>query len=314
VEHVSRDSSSRQRPHLSDLPLPRGPVRVSVVIAALNEAENLPHVLPRIPDWVDDVLLVDGHSSDGTVEMARALLPSIRVIDQEGSGKGAALRSGFAAADGDIIVALDADGSTDPAEIPAFVGALIAGADFAKGSRFLQGAGTTDMPFYRRLGNHGFVLLVRLLFGGGYTDLCYGYNAFWARCLPYMRVDCDGFEVETLINVRIAKAGLVVHEVPSNERPRIHGQSKLQLDCDGFEIETLMNVRALRVGLKVVEVASYESPRIHGSGRLRTIPDGWRVLRTIWREWGAALPIPRRSAEEVAGTTVGSGAGPSALA
>jgi glycosyltransferase involved in cell wall biosynthesis len=273
VEHVSRDSSSRQRPHLSDLPLPRGPVRVSVVIAALNEAENLPHVLPRIPDWVDDVLLVDGHSSDGTVEMARALLPSIRVIDQEGSGKGAALRSGFAAADGDIIVALDADGSTDPAEIPAFVGALIAGADFAKGSRFLQGAGTTDMPFYRRLGNHGFVLLVRLLFGGGYTDLCYGYNAFWASTLP-----------------------------------------RLQLDCDGFEIETLMNVRALRVGLKVVEVASYESPRIHGSGRLRTIPDGWRVLRTIWREWGAALPIPRRSAEEVAGTTVGSGAGPSALA
>src|SRR5438309_4376704 len=87
---------------------------VTVVIAALNEAENLPHVLPRIPDWVDDVLLVDGHSSDGTVEAARRLRPDIRVIDQEGSGKGAALRTGFAAAAGDIIVALDADGWTDP--------------------------------------------------------------------------------------------------------------------------------------------------------------------------------------------------------
>jgi len=273
VGHAIQDRSNLEGAFLSDLPPSRVPVRVSVVIAALNEAENLPHVLPRIPDWVDDVLLVDGHSSDGTVEVALRLRPDIRVIDQDGNGKGAALRTGFAAAAGDIIVALDADGSTDPAEIPAFVGALIAGADFAKGSRFLQGAGTTDMPFHRRLGNRGFVLLVRLLFGGGYTDLCYGYNAFWASALPH-----------------------------------------LQLDCDGFEIETLMNVRALRAGLKVVEVASYESPRVHGDGRLRTIPDGWRVLRTIWREWCAAVPMPRRTADQVAGTAVGSGSGPGALA
>ena len=94
---------------------------VSVVIPTLNEEENLPHVLPRIPVWVNEVLLVDGHSTDGTVEVARRLRPDIRIIRQEGRGKGAALRTGFAVATGDIVVTLDADCSTDPAEIPAFV-------------------------------------------------------------------------------------------------------------------------------------------------------------------------------------------------
>ena len=115
---------------------------------------------------------------------------------------------------------LDADGSTDPREIPAFVGALIAGADFVKGSRFIQGGGTADMPLYRKLGNFGFVSGVRLLFGGSYTDLCYGYNAFWRRVLPTLALNGDGFEIETQMNVRALKDGLKVAEVPSFESRR----------------------------------------------------------------------------------------------
>src|SRR5438874_3464109 len=122
--------------------LGRARVSVSVVIPALNEADCLPHVLPRLPAWVDEVLLVDGQSTDGTVDIARRLRPDVRIVAQQGRGKGAALRTGLMQATGDIIVTLDADGSTDPSEIPAFVGALLAGADFAKGSRFLQGAGS----------------------------------------------------------------------------------------------------------------------------------------------------------------------------
>jgi glycosyltransferase involved in cell wall biosynthesis len=211
---------------------------ISVIVPALNEAENLPHVLPRIQGDVLEVILVDGHSTDDTIAVARSLMPSIRVVEQHGRGKGAALRTGFAAARGDIIVMLDADGSTAPEEIPAFVRALVAGADLAKGSRFLEGGGTSDMPAYRKLGNLCFVAMVRLLFGGSATDLCYGYMAFWRRIVPRLALDGTGFEIETMINVRALKAGLRVAEVPSFESRRIHGESNLRTIPDGWRVLT----------------------------------------------------------------------------
>lgn len=210
--------------------------RVSVVIAAMNEAENLPHVMERLPEGLHEVILVDGHSVDDTVAVARSLRPDIRILTQIGRGKGNALADGFAICTGDIIVAMDADGSTDAAEIPRFVAALTNGADFVKGSRFAQGGLSADITRTRSLGNYFLNAFVNVLYGTHYTDLCYGYNAFWARCLPYMRVDCDGFEVETLINVRIAKAGLVVHEVPSYEHARMHGSSNLHAVRDGSRV------------------------------------------------------------------------------
>lgn len=210
--------------------------RISVVIPTLNEEKNLAHVLPKIQEWIDEVVLVDGYSSDQTIKVARELCPNVRVVMQEGSGKGAALRTGFAAATGDIIVMLDADGSTDPAEIPRFVGALLAGADFVKGSRFLQGGGTEDMPLHRKLGNWGFVWMVRLIYGGMYSDLCYGYNAFWKRVLPQLDLDCNGFEVETMMNIRALKAGLEITEVPSFEFPRFHGKGRLRTIPDGWRV------------------------------------------------------------------------------
>lgn len=210
--------------------------RVTVVIPALNEAQNLPYVLPRIPSWVHEVLLVDGQSTDGTAEVAQRLNPDVRIVAQVGRGKGAALRSGFAEATGEIIVMLDADGSTDPAEIPAFIGPLLAGADFVKGSRFLQGGGTADMSRLRRAGNRGFLAMVHMLHGGQYTDLCYGYNAFWRRVLPLLELDGDGFEIETIMNVRALRAGLKIVEVPSFEHERVYGVSRLRTFPDGWRV------------------------------------------------------------------------------
>ena len=172
--------------------------RISVVIAALNEEQNLPHVFSQLPEGLHEVIVVDGHSTDRTVGMARQLRPDVRILVQSGRGKGNALAEGFAACTGEIIVALDADGSTDAAEIPRFVAALCYGADFVKGSRFIQGGASSDITRVRSLGNRALNWIVNTLYGTRYSDLCYGYNAFWARCLPYMRIDCEGFEVETL--------------------------------------------------------------------------------------------------------------------
>ncbi|WP_313675438.1 glycosyltransferase family 2 protein [Mycolicibacterium sp.] len=219
--------------------------RVSVVIPVLNEERNLPYVAARMPGDVHEVIVVDGRSVDGTVQKARELWPNGIHLTQSRSGKGNALACGFAAATGDIVVMIDADCSTDPAEIPAFVGALIAGADFAKGSRFVLGGGSADITPLRKFGNGALSALVNALFGTKYSDLCYGYNAFWRHSLDAMRLPDhtqsasawgDGFEIEALINVRIAASNLTVAEVASFERDRIHGQSNLNVVRDGLRI------------------------------------------------------------------------------
>ncbi|WP_405815283.1 glycosyltransferase family 2 protein [Streptomyces sp. NBC_01390] len=224
---------------------------VSVVIPAMNEAENLPYVFKTLPDWIHEVVLVDGNSTDDTVEVARGLWPDVKVVEQQGKGKGDALITGFEACTGDIIVMVDADGSADGEEIVSYVSALVSGADFAKGSRFANGGGTDDMTPVRKLGNWALCTVVNKKFGARYTDLCYGYNAFWRHCLDKIDLDCTGFEIETLINIRVVKAGLKVQEIPSHEYLRIHGTSNLRAVHDGLRVLRVIlkersNRRALR--------------------------------------------------------------------
>ena len=217
---------------------------VSVVVPTLDEAANLPHVLPAIPGWVHEVLIIDGGSTDGSPEVAKELRDDVIVIEDLTPGKGAALRRGFEAATGDIIVMIDADGSMDPGEIPRFVGALMGGADFAKGSRFCHGGGTDDMEWYRWLGNAVLTRMVRVGFGGKYSDLCYGYNAFWRRAVEELDLDADGFEIETLMNIRALRAGLEVTEVPSFESERLFGASHLNTVTDGWRVlKTIVSER-----------------------------------------------------------------------
>ncbi|BBC37714.1 Glycosyltransferase, group 2 family protein [Streptomyces graminofaciens] len=228
---------------------------VSVVIPAMNEAENLPYVFRTLPGWIHEVVLVDGNSTDDTVEVARGLWPNVKVVPQRGKGKGDALITGFEACTGDIIVMVDADGSANGHEIVSYVSALVSGADFAKGSRFANGGGTDDMTLIRKLGNWALCTTVNRKFGARYTDLCYGYNAFWRHCLDKIDLDCTGFEVETLMNIRVVKAGLKVQEIPSHEYLRIHGAS---------------NLRAVRDGLRVLKVILKErSNRRELRGRSR---------------------------------------------
>ncbi|MFF5288012.1 glycosyltransferase family 2 protein, partial [Paractinoplanes globisporus] len=237
----------------------QGSPTVSVVIPALNEERNLPHVFAALPDGITEVILVDGGSVDRTVAVARELRPDVVVVHQTRTGKGNALACGFAASTGDIIVMIDADGSTDPREIPLFVQQLVDGADFVKGSRFARGGHSDDITPLRKLGNDGLNLVVNVLFGTRFTDLCYGYNAFWRSVVPTL-------------------------DLPDPRLPRPAGGGKLW--GDGFEIETMINIRAAADGLTVGEVGSVEHARIHGQSNLNTFRDGFRVLRTILSEYG----------------------------
>ncbi len=221
---------------------------VSAIIPTLNEAQNLPHVLNGLPNGINELIVVDGHSTDDTAAVAQELRPDVRIVLQDRKGKGNALACGFAAARGDIIVMIDADGSTDPTEIPSFIRPLIEGADFVKGSRYMEGGGSADITGMRSLGNRVLGASVNLMFGTSYTDLCYGYSAFWRRVLPQLHVTCDGFEVETVLNVRAAKAGFNIVEVPSFEQERIHGLSNLNAWRDGKRVlKTILSERFTRL-------------------------------------------------------------------
>jgi glycosyltransferase involved in cell wall biosynthesis len=218
--------------------------RVSAVIPTLNEAKNLRWLLPRLPIWISEVIIADGLSSDDTLAVAQQMRDGVRIVLEPRRGKGAALRAGFAAATGDIIVVLDADCSMHPREIVLLISALLSGADFVKGSRFIQGGGTDDMSMLRMLGNWGLTQTVRALYGGSFSDLCYGYFAFWTKHTEKLSPRCDGFEVETYINLRALKGGLKIAEVPSFEERRLYGQSNLRTFPDGWRVlRTILSER-----------------------------------------------------------------------
>lgn len=207
---------------------------VSVIIPTLNEAENLAFVLNTIPAWVNEIVVVDGRSTDDSVRVAKVLRPDLRIVHEARRGKGAALRAGLAAATGDIRIMMDGDGSMDGGDIEAFRDALVGGADYVKGSRFCDQGGSADITRLRRFGDWGICLLIRSLFGAKYTDGTYGFKAVRSDCLDKIRIDTDGFEVELLIDIRAHRAGLRTVEVPCFETHRIHGNSNLRALPDGL--------------------------------------------------------------------------------
>lgn len=213
-----------------------GSGRVSVVIPAKNEARNIGWVLERIPADVDEVVLVDGRSTDGTIEVARQLRPDIVVIRDDEPGKGAALRAGFRAATGRYVAMIDADGSMDPAEITAMIAMLEEGYDLVKGSRFTAGGGTADMSILRAAGNRALLELSNVLFRASHTDLCYGYAAFRRAQILALDLDAVGFEIETQLFLRSTRQGLRVAEFPSFEAPRRFGTSNLNTFRDGWRV------------------------------------------------------------------------------
>jgi len=208
---------------------------LSVVIPTLNEAGNIAAVLRQMSPS-HDVILVDGYSQDGTVEIAKSIRPDIRVLQRPPRGKGDALRAGFAAATGDVILIMDADGSMDPAEVDVFMSMIAVGFDLVKGSRLACGGASHDLTTVRWLGNSALCKLANALFGTDWTDLCYGYLAFRRSALPRLALTADGFEIESQILAHAALGRLRIAEIPSVEMPRLSGESHLNARKDGVRV------------------------------------------------------------------------------
>ncbi len=228
------------------------------MLPALNEENTIALVLEGLPEIVDEVVLVDGGSNDETIAIAREVRPDAVVVRQTRSGKGNALACGFAAAGGDIVVTLNADGSTDPGEIPRYVDALLSGAEVAHGSRYRTGGRDLDGGRWDRLGSRILNWLVNALFGTRFTDIGFGYNAFWRSMLPTL-------------------------DLPSPERAGLPRGATLW--GDGPEIRPLINIRTATRGMRVVEVASIGYPRIHGPRERHRLWECLRALRTVATEY-----------------------------
>lgn len=273
-----RDSRTVDASILHTLPDPPPVVRgreprISAVIPTLNEAANVAPVLQSLPRCVTEIIVVDGHSEDGTAELALATDPRVRLVLERRRGKGAALLSGFAAAKGDAIVALDADGSMDPRDVSAFQATLGLGYDLVKGSREVVGGGSTDFSPLRRAGNGALTRLANVVHRTRWTDMCYGYFGFWRDVLPLLDLRRDRLTTRALASELRLDAG----------RGDTSPNRKLRYG-DGFEIETALFLRAARAGLDIAEIPSRELPRATGESNLRTFRDGARVLSAIARE------------------------------
>jgi glycosyltransferase involved in cell wall biosynthesis len=223
--------------------------KTTVIIPTKNEEANIKIIINELQDLgYSNILVIDGHSDDATVDEAKKL--GVNIVNQDGKGKGAALRQAINYPGlGDWVIMMDADGSMDPKEIPILLEPLKNGVDVTKGSRFMNGGHTDDMTFVRRFGNRMFVFLVNSLIKTKYTNLCYGYAAF-TKCAikklnPYLK--SDSFEIETEIFIKAKILGLEVKEVPSVEAPRLNGKTNLSARRDGYRILKTI----FREGLKV---------------------------------------------------------------
>lgn len=238
-----RRRGSRIKPIPSSGPIRReglDTVRVTVVIPAKNEEGNIAWVLRRMPLSVDEIVLVDGHSTDRTVDVARAVRPDVVVVQEPRRGKGSAMRAGFAAARGRFVVVLDADGSMDPRDIDRYVTAMEEGADLVKGSRYMRGGASADLTVVRSFGNRVLLFMSNILYRQRFTELCYGFMGLRRSRIDELVLSATGFEIETEIVCRSVVQGLRIAEVPSHEAPRMSGHSNLHAFRDGFRIVRTM--------------------------------------------------------------------------
>ena len=210
-------------------------MKTTLAILALNEIEGIQVVVPQIHrDWVDEIIVVDGGSTDGTIEWCEA--HNLRVLRQRRRGYGAGMRELIDIAQGDVVIEFMADGNCDPAAIPKLIQKITEGYDLVIGSRYTEGARSYDDTRMTRLGNWCFTRLINILFGGSFTDAMMGYRAYRIAAFKTMQIDEDGLTFPTQGSIEFTKYGYKIAEVAASEPKRIGGVRKAHNFYTGLEL------------------------------------------------------------------------------
>jgi glycosyltransferase involved in cell wall biosynthesis len=205
----------------------------------LNEIEAVRVIVPQIRrEWVDEIIAIDGGSTDGTVEFMQD--QGIRVVSQSSRGFGQGMLEGLRLARGDIVVEFMPDGNSIPDDIPRIISKVCEGYDLVIASRYLGGMTSDDDDWLTALGNKLFTAIVNLLFRARYTDVLVGTRAFRRKMGLQLGFDAPGLSWPCQSSVRFARAGARVAEIPAHEPPRIGGERKMRPFKTGWEITALI--------------------------------------------------------------------------
>lgn len=205
--------------------------RVAVVILARNEARSIADAVTGARPYAHEVVVMDGHSTDGTVELARAA--GATVHQDPGLGKGSAIRRSFEVVDADIIVMMDADGSHDPADIPRLTLPIVKGeTHLCVGSRFSGGSDELSVSLgqlIRTIGNISMNIAINSRWKVELTDTLNGFRAIRRDAVRAVGLTENRHTIEQEMVMKMLRHGYRVSNVPAHEYPRRYGESHINI-------------------------------------------------------------------------------------
>ena len=216
-------------------------MKTTLLALSFNEIEGIKIILPKISrDIIDEILIVDGGSTDGTIEWARD--NGYKVLVQKKPGLGSAYIEGLAEATGELIITFSPDGNSLPEVLPDLKKKIEEGYDVVTVSRYLDSAKSFDDDLITAFGNWLFTKSFNILFQQNVTDYLVMYRAFKASIIDQLNVKHESISWQSQLMCKAAKAGLKISEIPGDEPPRIGGERKMNPIRNGIaELKMLIN-------------------------------------------------------------------------